>query len=45
MVETLKEVAEQADEAIISWFVALPFNALSATQLFNSMGKEKSDAK
>ena len=25
--------------------IALPFNALSATQLFNSMGKEKPDAK
>jgi len=25
--------------------IALPFNALSATQLFNSMGKKKPDAK
>ena len=25
--------------------VALPFNALSSTQLFNSMGKEKPEAK
>jgi hypothetical protein len=33
------------EESMMGKKIPLPFNALSATQLFNSMGKEKPDTK